>query len=496
MTALHLDHLSFSYTSAVPVVDDVSVHIGEGWTGVVGPNGAGKTTLLRLITGDLTADSGNVTTDPRDGLMVMVDQNVDETGAAVERLARATDRVARRSMGALRLDPAELWRWETLSPGERKRWQLAAALAVEPDVLLLDEPTNHIDADARDIIIGALRRFDGVGLIVSHDRALLDDLTTRTLRVERGDVRLWNGAYSAAREGWEAEAAARGEAYARVRRHERATARRLADERRASDARNAARKREVRRAGVADHDARSAEAKGRHEAGASSAGQRMGGLRAELDRTRAAAAAFDVERALGGPIFVDYEPSPKRILLRHTGPLHAGDAVLVEHVDVAVERTDRIRLTGPNGAGKSTLLAALTAGSPIARDHLLHLPQELTRQDRRELVDGLGRLPAQVRGKVLSIVALLGVDPDGLLASEEPSPGESRKLALALGMGTNVWGLLLDEPTNHFDLPAIERLEAALDAYPGAILVVTHDEHFAAATTTTTWLLESGELVA
>jgi ATPase subunit of ABC transporter with duplicated ATPase domains len=494
MSALHLDHLSFSYTSAVSLFTDVSVHIGDGWTGLVGANGAGKTTLLRLITGDLTADSGSVSTDPRDGHVVIVHQNVDDAGDAVERLALATDGVARRWMGALRLDPAELQRWQTLSPGERKRWQLGAALAAEPDVVLLDEPTNHIDTEARDIIVGALRRFGGVGLIVSHDRTLLDDLTTRTLRVERGDVRLWNGSYTVAREGWEAEAAAHGEAYAKVRRHERATARRLADERRTADARNASRRREVRRAGVADHDARSVEAKARHEGGSAAAGQRMSGLRAELDRTRSAAGAFDIERALGGPIFVDYEPSPKRILLRHTGPLRAGDTVLVEQADVVIERSDRIRLTGPNGAGKSTLLAALMAGASIAQDHLLHLPQELSGQDRQALIDRLGALPAGERGEVLSIVALLGVDPDDLLASEQLSPGESRKLALAFGMGTNAWGLLLDEPTNHFDLLSVERLEAALDTYPGALLVVTHDGHFAAATTTTTWHLEDGQL--
>jgi ATPase subunit of ABC transporter with duplicated ATPase domains len=90
------------------------------------------------------------------------------------------------------------------------------------------------------------------------------------------------------------------------------------------------------------------------------------------------------------------------------------------------------------------------------------------------------------------VVAALGVNPEDLLISDRPSPGEARKLAMALGLGVGAWILVLDEPTNHLDLPSVERIESALSVYPGALVVVTHDETFAARTTTTIWNLEDG----
>jgi ATPase subunit of ABC transporter with duplicated ATPase domains len=213
-----------------------------------------------------------------------------------------------------------------------------------------------------------------------------------------------------------------------------------------------------------------------------------------MERRRAEADSYRPEKEFGGSIFFDFEASPKRTLLRFSGPLSVGSKILAEHVDVAVGRKDRIRLAGPNGAGKSTLLKAMLEESALPPEKLLHLPQELTREDGVALLSRLRQLQSDRRGRVLSVVAALGIDPDELLSSTRPSPGEARKLAMALGLGEGVWLMALDEPTNHLDLPSVERIEDALDAYPGAIVLVTHDENFAIRTTATRWRFEAGSL--
>ncbi len=494
MPSVHFKRVSFRYSSAVPVIVEASFDLGPGWVGVVGANGGGKSTLLRLVSGDLASDGGSIRVEPVAPGAVLCPQEVGAIDDLIRALAASRDGVGRRILGELQLEPDELERWSTLSPGERKRWQIGAALAAEPEVLLLDEPTNHLDGYARTILTNALLRYRGVGMVVSHDRAFLNMLTTKTIRVDHGTVETWNGSYDVARDAWEARSRERYQSYEGAKSEKRKLERRVADQRRAAETKRAKHRRTLRQAGPKDHDARSVEAKGRHEAGEATGARRLQTTQSAAERAAEKVASFEMRREIGRSFFFDYVPAGRRRLLTYAGPLQAGPRLIAAEVTVDVDREDRIWLRGPNGAGKTTLLAALRNAGNLLPDRLLHLPQELTRDDAARVHAELEAMPAGEKARVCNLVAALGVDPDRLLMSARLSPGEARKLVMAMGMASRAWCLLLDEPTNHLDLPSIERLEEAVAGYPGAVVVVTHDDDFAAATTTTTWHLEDGTL--
>ncbi|MGF1667574.1 MAG: ATP-binding cassette domain-containing protein [Acidimicrobiia bacterium] len=477
MPSIHLDCVSFSYTSAVDVLVDVDLHLGPGWTGVVGANGEGKTTLLSLLSGELVPTTGTVTVDAAG--LVLCGQNVDRPEPHVLALAESFEPGAFALRGRLGLDPDMLDRWATLSPGERRRWQIGGALHAQPDVLLLDEPTNHLDADARQRMLTALARFPGVGLVVSHDRDLLDRLTSGTVRFRSGHADHLAAPYTVAAAEWAARDLELAEAHADAKRRVVAADRRLADQRRDLEQRSARFTRTMQQAKAKDHDLHSTARKVKAQQGASAAGRSIGRLAAERDRLVEAAAGFDPTSRLGGSISFAGGPAPRPTLIRFSGPLVAGDVVLIDHLDLVIERTTRLHVAGPNGAGKSTLLAALAAAWDLDPERLLHLPQEYDDAGRHQVVEALMSLPKPDRGRVLQLVGRLGTDPDVLLASEQPSPGETRKLVMAMGLARHAWCLLLDEPTNHLDLQAVERLESALTEYPGSVVVVSHDSRFA-----------------
>jgi ATPase subunit of ABC transporter with duplicated ATPase domains len=488
-------HVSFAYSDSVPLIRDLCLQLHPGFTGVVGPNGAGKTTLLRLVSQDLEPETGQVRITPAALSTRLCRQTVEERGDEIVGFAEASDGEAQRLRGQLGLDVAELERWGSLSPGERKRWQVGTALHADPGILILDEPTNHLDAESRQRLIGALAGFRGLGLLVSHDRTLLEALTESTLRFHEGDIRLWRGGYATARVSWEREEREQIQAYQRLQSEKRRLRRRMADAHRNRDQAEATMKRALRRAGPKDRDTRSRLQASRRRSAVTSLGREIHKLHGRLERVAENQGSFDLHKQLGRSLFVDFEPAPVETLFCAEGPeLRAGDRLLVRNLHAEVRRDSRVHLCGPNGAGKSTLVHALLDTARIPEQRLLYVPQEFEAREEEALLAELRRAPDELQGRVLAILAALGVDPAALLASERASPGAARKLALALGLARRVFALVLDEPTNHLDLPSIERIEQALAEYPGALLVVTHDESFAQRCTRTVWEIRDEEL--
>jgi ATPase subunit of ABC transporter with duplicated ATPase domains len=246
-----------------------------------------------------------------------------------------------------------------------------------------------------------------------------------------------------------------------------------------------------------DSDARGILASTKASWAASKAGRVTAAARTELERAQKSVPALERDATLGGHIFASYQRAHSSVLFHVSEEtLARGEHVVLREVRVSIGREDRVRIEGPNGAGKTTLLEALVA-SLAHRERVLYLPQELALDAKAAALDRLRALDSQERGRVLAIFAALGSEPERVLRAkaEHLSPGEARKLVLAEALSQQVWALVMDEPTNHLDLPSIERLEAALAEYPGAIVLVTHDDTFAANVTTRSLRVEHGTVV-
>lgn len=490
MSSLVFHSVSFAYdTSVGGLFSRLRFGIAEGWTGVVGENGSGKSTLLRLACGELEPRQGSITApDAR----VYCPQPTDEAMPETEAFLASDDGEAYAIRALAGVDASWAERWGTLSHGERKRLQLATCLWLRPDLLAVDEPTNHLDESARATVVRALRAYRGIGLVVSHDRALLDELCSHVLLVSPPCVTLRSGGYTTA------VSAARAEQdFARREREAiRADRRRLEEEMAAR--RVHVQKREtaksLRGAARCDHDAREKARAARDRDHGSGKSLRQLEGRIQQARAKEGALATPAPRSLG--VRLHSRPSERPILVRvPAGGLALGSARQLAFPDLLIRSTDRIALTGPNGAGKSTLVRHLVslASESVGAGRILYIPQEVPRDASARLLDDARRISGEALGRAMQWVHRLGSDPRRLLASRAPSPGEVRKLCLALRMADEPHLIVLDEPTNHMDLPSIECLESALSEQTCALVLVSHDRTFLEALVRDEWKIVPDE---
>jgi ATPase subunit of ABC transporter with duplicated ATPase domains len=489
---LDLHQVSFVYDGAsMPIVERLSVQFSPGWTGIVGANGAGKTTLLRLACGLLNPTGGDVSSS-RDA--VYCPQRTDDAPDAFDVFIESNDPHACELRGRLKIDPAWTSRWHTLSHGERKRAQIGAALWRRPRVLALDEPTNHIDREARLLLEGALRTFHGVGLLVSHDRALLDALCGATLLVDPPGAVLRPGGYTKAMELAEAEQSAARDARQTAKR-ELARLQREAD-RRAREASMADAKRSKRHLGPGDSDGRAKIDLARVSGKDGQAGRLSRQLQGRLLRTQGRLDGIRVAKRHELSMELLGEPSRRNLLFAlDAAGLSLGEARTLRIPSLTMRPHDRVAVVGPNGGGKSTLILHIMGRLDLPPERVLYLPQEIDRARGALILASARRLDHATLGQVMSVISCLGSRPQRLLETDDPSPGELRKILLAYGLSRAPNLIVMDEPTNHLDLPSIKLMEDALAGVRCALLLVSHDARFLARLTKTRWEIVEDHLI-
>ena len=479
---LNLAHIEYTYPlAAESALRDVTATFPQGWTGLVGDNGSGKTTLALIACNLLHPDNGTVTPTLFSQYCA---QDATEAPSNLEDFSLSYDALAVKLRRDLAIEDDWFGRYSTLSCGQQKRLQVACALWARPDVLAMDEPTNHVDASTRSVVSAALLQFEGIGLLVSHDRELLDTLCSQCLFVTGGTAVMRPGGYSQA----SSQAALERSSAIHARENARKEKARIEKEaqRRREEASRTAGRRSLR--GIDKHDGDARHRKNIYVVSGQDgkAGKLSSRMSSRLKNADAQLTATFVEKRYDADVWLDVEPSRRKVLLRmQPTALSLGEATLNVPA-LHIGNSDHVGLIGDNGSGKTTLVRNIVEHIPEGA-RCLYIPQEANHEQMHAALDLLSDLPSAQRGRVLSIVALLNSDPDRILEGGSISPGELRKLMLALGVLDSPELIVMDEPTNHLDLGSTEALERMLAAYPGALILVSHDAAFLQAATSIIW---------
>jgi ATPase subunit of ABC transporter with duplicated ATPase domains len=490
-TTIEFQNVSFAYESqSTSFIRKLSVTFSRGWTGLVGANGTGKSTLLKLATGMIGPVTGNVRIPDN---TIYCRQRTDFAPDQFEDFLSADDHEAHMLKGRLGIDPDWIDRWETLSHGERKRAQIGTALWLQPEIMAIDEPTNHLDSEAREMLISSLKMFRGTGLIVSHDKDLLDTICQACLFIDPPDFDLKLGNFST---GWRQIQLAR-ESKQKQHLQARKESKRLDREisKRREEAARADKKRSKRGIDKKDHDAKSKINLARLSGKDATAGKLMNQLKGRQKQSQERLDSIAVKKTYQTGIWQQGECSKRNTLFDvEAGELSLGANLKLSYPKLTMKPDDRIALTGLNGVGKSTLVQYILEKISLPGNRITIIPQEIPLERSREILKEAQQLPGDKLGQMMTFVNRLGTRPPRLLESMEPSPGEIRKILLAVGAAYSPHLIIMDEPTNHLDLISIECLKEALQEFPAGLLLISHDRNFLDSLTRTEWHIRKDEV--
>jgi len=501
---LHVNDLVFRFGGRV-LFDRATIHVAAGQkVGLVGRNGAGKTTLFRLILGEAHPDGGEVAVRPRarigrvaqdapDGDATLAEWVLaadgeraallaeSESAADPHRIAEIHERLtaidahsaparAAAILAGLGFDAqAQARPLSSFSGGWRMRVALAAALFARPDLLLLDEPTNHLDLEATLWLQTYLAGYPGTMVVISHDRELLNEVAGRIVHLENGRLVGYVGNY---------------DTFERTRREKIDLA-----------AKGQAKQLEQRRKLQAFID--------RFRAKATKAAQAQSRVKM-LERLGPVVPVVE-ERSIVFD-FPDPEPLSPPILAIDDGIAGYDGRAVLEGLSVRIDMDDRIALLGANGNGKSTLAKVLSGrldlmGGKLVRPPKLqigyfaqHQTEELS-LDRTAFDHMAELLKDAPPSKVRAHLGRFGFEQERAdVKVASLSGGEKARLLFALMSRFAPHLMILDEPTNHLDIDAREALVAALNAYEGAVVLVSHDPRLVELVADRLWLVADGKV--
>jgi len=489
------------YYGSNHVLKSISFEIYSGnKVGLLGKNGSGKTTLFKIITGDETYDSGSVSgavgkkieilaqipafaeNDTVEDILRSSFKEVTETYAAMKKIEGDGNSAVLARYGKLMEEYERLGGYEVeikiekicngmnidepmrkslfrlLSGGEKTRVNLARILLRDCDILLLDEPTNHLDLASLTWLEGFIKEFSGTVVVISHDRAFLDNVVSRVIEIDDGNVHFYSGNYSFYVEEKEQRFQTQAEQYKQQQR-------------------------KIEHLETAIKRQRVWAMANPSNAGLAKRAKAMEKRIEQMERIDKPTTSRKMAEDFNSGGY-----AAKQVVSLDSVYKSYGAKVLMNDVSLNINRNDRIALIGENGCGKTTLLRLIMGEEPcdsgevkVSRNiKTAYMSQIILFDDENATVlDTLRNATLFPEEKVRSILSRFRFKaPDVLKRVSNLSGGEKSRLKLCLLMQNQANFLILDEPTNHLDIDSREWIEDAVSDFDGTMLFISHDRYF------------------
>ena len=484
MHTLQIKNLCYKYpNSSAAIFENIDLEFNQGWTALVGSNGSGKSTLLKLISKELYSEE---TVIKGNDLVYYCHQSTEYPPENLNEFLTTYTSKAFKIRDLLEIEDSWIDRWNDLSHGERKRLQISIALYSECDVLVVDEPTNHLDSKNKEIVRQALKSFGGIGILVSHDRELLDALSHYTVMIKDFKISTFKLGFSFAMQEYEntimhlqKKQELNDEKIKKLDRTIQTQKEKVSQSKKRTSKKNL---------GISDSDGREKINLAKLTGKDKNDGQTLKRMQSKQQQLSKDSIVLDKQSNTG--INFEVERSKKAFpIVIEPNMLNISNTQRLSFPRLSIDKQDKIALVGDNGSGKSSFVRYFLSQLKF-KDTYLYIPQEITVDESKTLLKEVSELPKEQKGEIFTLVKRLSSDPKQLMQSRVPSPGEVRKLLVAKGLLSRPSLIILDEPTNHMDLKSIEALERALQEYDGTVMIISHDKYFTRAVTMKTWSFE------